>query len=352
MRGDQLARQWRIIRSIEASGKGLTVAELAKREHIGVRTVYRDLVALQQAGFPLYTERVEKANRWAFIDDYKFKVPPPFTLTELMSLHLYRDLVRVFKGTPFYDSLEELFKKVQATIPPSALSYLERIQSVFSVGIKPYREYGQVREILKQVSRAALERRRIEMSYHSLRRKEPVLRKVDPYKVWFFEGTMYLIGHCHLRGEVRMFVLDRIRALNVTEEKFDPPKDFDLDGFMRHSFKVMRDELYEVKVRISPEWARWVGERIWHESQRSERQPDGGLILTFQVAGLDEIKRWVLSLGPEATVLEPLELVDAVRMDLARTLELYKGAPAVVFELQGGYAEAKVHGEGKTSRQQ
>jgi hypothetical protein len=63
MRGDQLARQWRIIRAIETSPSGLTVSEIAKREETGIRTIYRDLEALQVAGFPLYNERVENANR-------------------------------------------------------------------------------------------------------------------------------------------------------------------------------------------------------------------------------------------------------------------------------------------------
>lgn len=332
MRGEQLARQWRVIRSIEASPKGLTVAELAERERIGPRTIYRDLEALQEAGFPLYTERAERSNRWFVVDTYKFKVPPPFTLTELMALHLYGDLLKVFKGTPFYDSLEELFKKVQATLPPKTVAYLDRIQSVFSVGIKPYREYGRIREILNQVSWASLEHRRIEMSYHSLARKEPVTRKVDPYKVWFFEGTMYLIGYCHLRRQVRMFVLDRIRALNLTEEEFDPPEDFDLETFMKHSFKVMHDELHEVKVRISPRWARWVGERIWHESQRSEKGPDGSLILTFRVAGLEEIKRWVLSLGAEAVVIEPEILKKTLQEELTRNLRQYEKPASIVSE--------------------
>jgi hypothetical protein len=51
---------------------------------------------------------------------------------------------------------------------------------------------------------------------------------------------------------------------------------------MRHSFKVMHDELYTVKVRISPGWARWVGwvgEKIWHESHRITKLPDGCLEL-------------------------------------------------------------------------
>ncbi|MBU0515472.1 MAG: transcriptional regulator, partial [Proteobacteria bacterium] len=294
MRGDQLARQWRILRHIESSRQGLTVAELAEREEISPRTVYRDLEALEAAGFPLYTEKVERSQRWAFIDTYKFKVPQPFTLTELMSLHLYGDLVRVFKGTEFYDSLESLFKKVRSTLPPQTLSYLDQIQSTFHVGIKPYKEYDEFREILNQVNQAALNNFRVEMAYHSLRSDKKTKRKVDPYKVWFFEGTIYAIGYCHLRREVRMFVVDRIKMLRVTKEKFKPPADFDLDDFMRHSFKVMQDDLHTVKIRISPAWARYVGEKIWHESQKTKKLKDGGLELTFHVAGLDEIKQWVL----------------------------------------------------------
>ena len=120
-----------------------------------------------------------------------------------------------------------------------------------------------------------------------------------------------------------MFVLDRIKMLKVTDEHFTIPKDFNLDDFMRHSFKVMHDELHTVKVGIAPGWARWVGEKIWHESQKMTRNPDGGLEITFRVAGLDEIKRWILSFGPEAAVLEPEKLKDMVRKDLSRNLAQY-----------------------------
>src|SRR3972149_4933063 len=121
MRGDQLARQWRVIRAIESSPNGLTVAEIAEREETGIRTIYRDLEALQAAGFPLYTERVEKANRWAFIDTFKFKIPPPFTLTELMSLYFYKDLVRVFKGTPFHDSIDSVKRMSGMNLRPGQI---------------------------------------------------------------------------------------------------------------------------------------------------------------------------------------------------------------------------------------
>ena len=117
---------------------------------------------------------------------------------------------------------------------------------------------------------------------------------------------------------------DTAKMLKVTDERFNVPKGFHLDDFMRHSFKVMHDELYMVKVRISPNWARWVGEKVWHESQKITKLPDGCLEITFRVAGLDEIKRWILSYGPEATVLEPDKLRNMVRQDLNNNLSQYR----------------------------
>jgi len=198
------------------------------------------------------------------------------------------------------------------------------------VGIKPYKDYSQFRDILNRVNQAATECRRVEMVYHSLNRKEKTLRKVDPYKVWFYDGTIYLIGLCHLREEVRMFVLDRIKTLQVTDDRFTIPKDFNFDDFMRHSFKVMHDELYTVKVRISPGWARWVGEKVWHESQKVCKLPDGGRQVAFRVAGLNEIKRWILSFGPEAAVLEPEKLREMVRRDLSKNLAQYSKSPVSI----------------------
>jgi hypothetical protein len=74
-------------------------------------------------------------------------------------------------------------------------------------------------------------------------------------------------------------------------------------------------------------WARYVEEKIWHESQTICKLPDKSLEMTLQVAGLDEIKQWVMGLGPEAEVLEPKQLKDLIQQDLKKTLSKYeKGA--------------------------
>ncbi len=322
MRGDQLARQWRLIKRIETSRRGPTAAQLAKYEEVPLRTVYRDLEALQEAGFPLYTRKEDRSKRWHLMEAYSFNVPQPFTLTELMSLHIYEDLIRVFQGTMFHDSLESLFKKVQASLPPQTLAYLDRIRSTFKAGVKPYKDYGRFKEILAGINQAALNRHRIEIVYHALKNEETV-RKVDPYRIWFFEGTIYLIGYCHLRRDMRVFVLDRIKNLSQTEEDFEIPGSFDFNEFIGHSFRVMRGETRLVRIRISPDWARYVGERIWHESQRTRELEDGGIELSFKAGGLEEICRWVLGLGPEAEVLEPNELREMVVDSLERARGVY-----------------------------
>ena len=323
MRGDQLSRQWRIIRQIEASKKGLTAVEIADMGGVSLRTAYRDLDDLQYAGFPIYTDKGEHGQRWKFIDTYQSNLPVPFTYTELMSLHLSRDLFQVFRGTVFSEALETLFDKILALLAPDTLAYLEKIQSTFHMGIRPYKDYQRFRELISRVNQAAMDRRCIEIAYQPLGEEAAAIRKVEPYKIWFYEGTIYIIGLCHLRNEIRTFVLDRIHMLKVTDENFDIPENFDFQQYIRYGFKVMHDELYTVRILISPSWARYIGEKIWHESQRIQKQLDGAIEIMFRVAGLDEIKQWVLGLGSEAYVVEPHELKWMIQSDLKRSMDQY-----------------------------
>jgi predicted DNA-binding transcriptional regulator YafY len=244
-------------------------------------------------------------------------------MTELLSLHLCQDLFTVFKDTVFHGSLTDLLAKVKAGLPPAALEYLEKLRSTFHMGARPYKDYGRFKYLISQVNQAVLEKRTIEVGYHSLKSAEAVGRRIDPYRIWFFDGTIYLIGRCHLRGQVRTFVLDRIHMLHLTDETFTEPKDFRFEEFIRHGFKVMHDELHTVRIRISPGWSRWVGERIWHESQTIQKQFDGAIEIVFRVAGLEEIKQWALSLGPEAYVIEPEQLREVVVTALGQTLAQY-----------------------------
>jgi len=121
MRGDQLSRQWRVLRQLEVSKQGITANKIAELSGTSLRTAYRDLDDLQLAGFPLYSETRDGCQCWKFIDTYQSNLPFPFTYTELMSLHISRDLFKIFKGTVFFESLESLFDKVIASLSPETI---------------------------------------------------------------------------------------------------------------------------------------------------------------------------------------------------------------------------------------
>jgi predicted DNA-binding transcriptional regulator YafY len=323
-RGDQLARQWRIIQLLVASKHGKTVAELGREENCTIRTIYRDMEALQEAGFPIFQEREDGKSIWAMIDEWKHHLPVPFTLTELMALYFSRDLISVFKGTVFYDSLESLFAKIKTTLPPESLAYLDDVEQTLYIGFKPHKDFKRFKEIIKQINDAAVKHRTIDMIYKTMSRGgEENRRKVDPYKVMFFDSTFYLIGHCHLRKEVRMFVLDRIKMMNITDETFEVPSDFDLETYMQSPFKVIHDKPVKVKVLFQKEVAAYIKEKIWHHTQRIDPRPDGSIVFTAEVAGIDEIRHWIMSWGNNAEALEPKLLREEIAKELSASLKRY-----------------------------
>ena len=148
-------------------------------------------------------------------------------------------------------------------------------------------------------------------------------RKVAPYQVWFYDGAFYLIGHCSLADEIRIFALHRIKMLHITHEHFDIPSDFDFDAIMQRSFGVFQGAPVKVKVRFDKQIAGYIREKVWHGSQRISEQKDGSVIFEAEVSGTDEVKFWVMSWGSRALVLEPASLRQEIRSECALTLDQY-----------------------------
>jgi len=337
-RGDQLGRQWRIIQTLISSKMGKSAADLADELECHPRTVYRDLEALQVAGFPIYTDRVAGKSLWSVLDTVKHQIPIPFSLPELMALYFGSDMMKVFRGTIFYDSLESLFQKVKTTLPPESKTFIKNVEQTLHLGMKPYKEYGKFKEIINRVNDAAINKKSIEIVYYTMSRNKESKRKVDPYKIWFLNGTFYLIGHCHVRGEVRIFALDRIKMLHQTKEIFEVPEDFSLEEFVGPSFGVFQGAPIHIKVWFSPDVAGYIKEKIWHESQEIHPQDDGSIIFEAEVAGTDEIKFWIMNWGSKAVVLEPELLKDDIRAEVGAMLEIYD--KAIEQKLEGSRSES------------
>jgi predicted DNA-binding transcriptional regulator YafY len=326
-RGDQLARQWKIIETLLASHTGKSVAQLADDLDCSWRTVYRDLEALQAAGFPLYTDRVDGKNLWSLIDTLKHHIPIPFTLTELLAIYFSQDMLKFLQNTVFHESLESLFDKIKTTIPPESKKYLDNVQQTFQVTLKQFKEYGKYREILNTIKDAALNHKTVEMVYFTMGRRKEAKRRVDPYRILFFNGTFYVIGYCHLRKDCRTFALERIKMLTTTDKSFVVPEDFRLEDYMGSGFGVIGGRPEKIKIWFSPDIAGYIRETTWHESQAIHQQKDGSIIFEADVAQTPELISWIMSWGARAEVLEPKSLKDNIHAEALAMLKAYNETP-------------------------
>jgi predicted DNA-binding transcriptional regulator YafY len=322
MRGDQLARQWQLIQRLARSRAGVGLDELAEDLGCVRRTVYRDLDALMYAGFPVTSEKRDGKAYYRFLETFEMG-QVPFTPDELLALAFSEDLLKTLEGTVFHDSIRAALAKVRAGLGPELSGYLERLGDGFRVLPGPHKRYAAFRETIGVLNQGVLESRTLRMTYRTGRTGEESTRRIDPYKVWYHGGALYVIGHDHKSGEIRTFAVDRIQGIEATGEEFEVDAAFDFDAYTASSFGVVAEPAVHVRIRFTPEWASYVREREWHASQETRTLPDGGLELDMQVGGSRELANWVLSFGGGATVLEPASLRDEVKASLEAALRSY-----------------------------
>jgi len=317
LRGERLGRQWQIIQLLLQRRKGMSAAELAAELGWSVRNIYRDLEALQQAGFPMFTARDGRKVRWAFVEGFRHATSIPFTADELMALEVGRGMMRPVGGTVFADALDIALSKIRAQLPEQICDYLDRCRGSFTSVGGPIHDYGRMTAVFEVLREAVEKEITVEMNYLAFSTGTNIRRRVDPYGLFHHAGTIYLVGRCHLREELRNFAVDRVRMPALTGDRFEKPAGFDLDDHMRSAFGAFLGPVERVVLRFGKESARYVRESVWHASQFLEELDDGGCRLGLEVPVSGEIERWVLSWGGSCEVEEPVKL----RLRVARSLE-------------------------------
>ena len=127
---------------------------------------------------------------------------------------------------------------------------------------------------------------------------------------------------------IRTWKLDRVEAAVVDTMPFTITDSLDLDAELSKGFGIFHSDgtPENVLIRFSPQVARFVQESQWHPSQTNRVQNDGGLVVEFEVSGLEELKSWVLSFGSAAEVLEPTSLRDQIAEEAKALIQLYSAS--------------------------
>jgi predicted DNA-binding transcriptional regulator YafY len=221
------------------------------------------------------------------------------------------ELVQDIWGASYRDAAVAARAKLDNVLPEALLQEVKQAQRGLVVTGWFRRDYGPWAPILDDLRRCVARRRQVRLVYQSFH-QEVTKRTVDPYALALQWGHWYLVGHCHLRGELRTFRVDRIQNLEPTSETFEVPPRFSAREYLQRMAEERPAAYYRVVVRFDSEVAHVVRERRdeWQELIEHE---DGSVTLAFDASDLAWPCRWVLTYQDKAAVVGPHELATMVR---------------------------------------
>lgn len=333
MRGSHLRKFLKTL-DLLSRPQGATIEELAEDLEVDRSSVYRELAFIEGLGFPVYDEKDESSAggrrlRKKLDADYLKKLPnmniPDVELSpsEVVALYLLKGEERLYRGTGIEQALASAFVKIGLMASDDLPGKLDKVRTLLLPSSKGGKDYSGLEKIIDDLAGAILQNRTCRATYHSFYDDKIKVFDIDPLHFFEHNGGLYLFVRITGSADIRTLAVERFRKLAVTEATFDYPSDFDAAERLGAAFGVVYDDPLEVSIRFSARQARYIKERRWAAEQRIIDQPDGSIILEMKTSGRWEVRRWVLSCGADAEVLEPADFRDEVGRALVSAARRY-----------------------------
>lgn len=288
------------------SRERLSGPELAARLEVNARTARRYITMLQDMGIPIEAER---GRYGAYRLRPGFKLPPlMFSDEEALAVTLGLLAARRLGLAVAAPAVEGALAKIERVLPTALRERLQAVQAALVLDLARS-EASPSSAMVVEMSGAAQAGRRVWMRYTN-ERGEASERALDPYGLVFRQGRWYAVGHCHLRGALRLFRLDRVADLHVGDERFARPDGFDAAAFVVQSLAsipntwevevLIRAPLDEARRRISPVFG-------------TLEPVEGGVLLRAHGDHLSWMARELVATGLPLAVLRPAALRDELR---------------------------------------
>ena len=309
----------------------------------GLRAFERDKADLLELGVPIRyitPDEDDSLEEGGYVVDLKrFRLPEVhLTPEEVSALVLAASVARAVPGDDYARVVDLALKKLAFDVPeapdtplewpppPSAVSRREPVLVHF-----PSPQGRQTRELgdrFAEIETATRNRKRVSFRYRPASTGYARTRDVNPYGLFYREGSWLLVGHCQLRHDVRSFRLDRMSDLQVAPKPktpdFERPPDFDVRAYANRSPWTFRNgPVEEVELAIGPEAAAVANEDFGPEAQRSE-DPDGSVHLRFSCGNPDFALSRILAAKGAIRVLSGPRLLQRLRDELASVADHYQ----------------------------
>ncbi len=284
----------------------ITAEQIAAHFEISVRTVYRDLGALGEAGVPIVAEA---GIGYSLMRGYHMP-PVMFTEEEAAALFMSGEVTEQVADDSLKQSLRSALLKIKSVLPQEKRDYLARLKDAIGVWFR--RTGPEVRELsLMPIQDAVVRRRCLTLRYDAAGKGKISTRVVEPLGLVFYSRQWHLIAWCRLRKDFRDFRLDRFEGWDVLDELYEGHAGFSVKTFLQK--KIDSDELTPATIRVNRE----VFDRFRSEmpctAMEEQRRADGSVEVEILTCSLPWLASWLLSFGREVEALDPPELREALR---------------------------------------
>ena len=280
--------------------------DIAEKFSISLRTVYRDVKALEEAGVPVIGEA---GTGYRLMEGYKLP-PVMFNLYEATALLTASKLVQSKTDAGISKHYTAALDKIRAILRHSEKDHIEEIDEHIAVMNHPSIVYQPQAELhLQSILKAIGSSLVIEINYTSLEKNESTNRKVEPVGIYYLGSHWYLVAFCQLRNDYRNFRTDKIARLTITDQsnsKTHPP----LQSFIA---QMSADkQVTKVVIDVEPGVVKHLGEQKYYNGFVKEEKSGDHVRMTFLSGSLMGFSRWFMLFGDHAKIVEPLELNDMV----------------------------------------
>lgn len=304
------------------SGKYPNATTLSDEYEVSSRTITRDIEYMRDSlGAPI--EYSSEHKGYYYTEANYFLPAIDIRESDFFAICITEQAIRQYENTPLYETLSGIFNRLKEHLPESIRVNTTWIDTRFTfmhdslTTIRP--------DIWEAISRGLRQRNSLRITHRKPGADEDVERTVDPYHIVNFRGEWYLVAFCHLRKVVLRFAVSRIHRAGLLNIPYEIPAGFNFSSFIGSSFGIMTEDTeHSVRILFSSDQAPYISERQWHRNQEIVQNYDGSVILSFATNSLFEVKRWVLSWGRSARVLEPAVLVKQIADEIQEMSSTYR----------------------------
>lgn len=299
---------------IHLQSKKLVVAqEIAERFEISLRTVYRDIRSLEQAGVPILGE---KGLGYSIMEGYRLP-PVMFTEEEVIAFLMAEKVLENHADLQNSERFKSAMFKVRAVLRNAQKKVLEDMEDSIAIKHKNSEHNFLINDTLPLLIKSISEKITLRLNY-ATEEEGPVERDIEPIGIFHENGTWNAIAYCHLLKDYRHFRVERMLGLSQSNKPFHRQH----KSLAQYLEKVKPNEqVFPAVIEVENGMARYLQEQKFNYGFKSEKQGKTHTRMEFDAPCIQAFSRWYVTFADHAVIKEPASLKVLLRERLENLLK-------------------------------